>query len=482
MLFVGFLSGQSSVDAYPGGLLHGKPMIGQQDNRLYNQMTDGDDSTYGLMNIFTGFNQGYSYNFAQPVDIEAYQMKSDLPKGADTELLFTTVDDQGKKWHKYVRGTEQKGNKVTLSAPIKNVTSISISRGYGDIIKLYEFDVFGKINDTTPPAIVKGLNVKTGLTDAVLRWNPNTTDLDIKGYYVYLNGKFVDIVYHPKTEYEFKKLSPNTTYKFEVSAVDLSDNESAKVAVQATTYPPLGKPVLKVGTVSPDSLELFWANTGVTYVLYKDGNHLLDLTGTKHVVKGLQPDTSYTFRLRVTDALNQTALSDVITVKTSKLPPPADLQLSSQSVKHNEARLIWNDIGLSSYTLYRNGSKYQDVKGNFFQEYSLNPDTAYEYQVVTKDALGREIKSNVVKFRTLVAPKPKPPPPPPPPPPKCADSNNADLNSATDYLCQGANDAKDESLLIIAVAVMLLIIVFGTLWLLKVYKKKMTSSVSSSSR
>jgi hypothetical protein len=72
-------------------------MIGQQDNRLYNQMTDGDDSTYGLMNIFTGFNQGYSYNFAQPVDIEAYQMKSDLPKGADnTELLFTTVDDQGK--------------------------------------------------------------------------------------------------------------------------------------------------------------------------------------------------------------------------------------------------------------------------------------------------------------------------------------------------------------------------------------------------
>ncbi|MCY7488067.1 fibronectin type III domain-containing protein [Paenibacillus alvei] len=474
------MSGQSFVDAYPGGLLNGKPLTSDKGNKVFT-MTDGDLNTSGTLSIYSGGAQSYSYDFVQPVDIDAYQIKAYSAKLQYTEIEFIYLDDKGFRQRFNIPWAKMQGDKQVLSAPLKNVMSVSIKIGFSEIINVYEFDVFGKVNDTTPPAVPVGLVAKAGLRDAELNWTPNT-DLDIKSYYVYVDGKRVAIVNHPDTKYIVKGLTPGTRYTFELSAVDLSDNESKKVMTQAMTIPLLAKPELKIGKVTFDSIELYWAKTGINYVLYKDGQKLLDLQGDRHVISGLKADTEYIFKLHVTDALGQQATSDDLKVKTKSIPKPATLILSSQSVKHNEARLIWNDIGSSSYTLYRNGSKYQDVKGNFFQEYSLNPETAYEYQLVAKDALGREIKSNVVKFRTLVAPKPKPPPPPPPPPPKCADSKNADLNSATDYLCQGANDAKDESLLIIAVAVMLLIIVFGTLWLLKVYKKKMTSSVSSSSR
>lgn len=397
-----------SVHAYPGGLLHGKPMVGQQDNKLYSQMTDGDSSTYAIMNIFSGFNQGYTYNFVQPVDIEAYQMKTDLPKGVDTELLFTSINDQGKKSHKYIKGNEQKGNKVNLVTPIKNVTSITISRGYGDIIKLYEFDVFGKINDTIPPEQVKNLRAKPGMESVELEWDANT-DADLKGYYVYTNDGNKTYLPAPATKHMVSKLVPGVPYSFKVSAVDLADNEGkfSNVVSIIPLSPPPEVPKGLVATPREKAVELNWKPNADKFL----ANYIVYVNGVKTA------ETKKTTFVHQTDVARRN-LYEVSAIDTSgfeskkafayaspniPVPPPPEVPkglTAKMSADLSEIVLSWQPN--TAPNLY---AVYQSIKGSQFRYIgktdkatykvtSIEGNTEYRYFVRALDTFGSESKSS----------------------------------------------------------------------------------------
>ena len=98
--------------------------------------------------------------------------------------------------------------------------------------------------DTTPPATPSGLNSPAKTTTSVsLAWTANT-ESDLSGYRVYQNNSLVTTVAKPATTYTVSGLSANTSYNFNLGAIDSSNNESAKsstlsVTTASDTVPPI---------------------------------------------------------------------------------------------------------------------------------------------------------------------------------------------------------------------------------------------------
>ena len=96
-----------------------------------------------------------------------------------------------------------------------------------------------EVTDTTPPAVPTGLDVTTYSSNKLsLNWNANTEE-DLANYNVYRStsagGTYTKVGSPITTSYRDTGLSPNTTYYYKISAVDLFDNESALSAYDSAT-------------------------------------------------------------------------------------------------------------------------------------------------------------------------------------------------------------------------------------------------------
>lgn len=90
------------------------------------------------------------------------------------------------------------------------------------------------VADSRPPATPGGVAVTTSGAGARVSWTPNAED-DLAGYLVQratANGSFTSVTSSPVTDagYVDAALTPGTTYRYRVSAVDRSGNESARTA------------------------------------------------------------------------------------------------------------------------------------------------------------------------------------------------------------------------------------------------------------
>jgi len=91
--------------------------------------------------------------------------------------------------------------------------------------------------DSSAPSVPTNLRVvSTTTTQVNLAWSASSDDFAVVGYYIYRNG--IKVGSTSGTSYSDTGRSPNTTYTYQVSALDSSNNESAKSAqVSATTQP-----------------------------------------------------------------------------------------------------------------------------------------------------------------------------------------------------------------------------------------------------
>ncbi|MEM6722015.1 MAG: immunoglobulin-like domain-containing protein [Bacteroidota bacterium] len=81
-------------------------------------------------------------------------------------------------------------------------------------------------DDVIPPAIPLGLSaVNTSQTSTELLWQPSSDNFDLAGYNIYQDGTLLTNVVN--TLFVVDNLTPNTTYTFGVTAIDLAGNESA---------------------------------------------------------------------------------------------------------------------------------------------------------------------------------------------------------------------------------------------------------------
>lgn len=307
-----------------------------------------------------------------------------------------------------------------------------------------------------------------------LVWNPVIRAVE---YSLYANG----VILYSGTNLDFThdNLPLNSSYQYVVVAKDKYSREiSSNVLIANTREPPAPViPEIEVLKKTFNMIQLRWTSLDAPYTLYKNGEIVSsNLSTNTFVFSGtLTSGTLYTFKVGYTDTYGRYIESPLIDVTTEALPAPLYPVLQANNITTNSVRLQWNQTG-TQYKILKDGLEIGQSNAIFYPVYSLAAETSYQFQVIATDIYGRENASNILTVKTLENPPPKPTAPPATPPPAVSDSNNPDLNKANDHLVQGAKDTKSSFLNMIWIIIAIFILVFGSWWLLKVFKNKMAKS------
>jgi len=95
--------------------------------------------------------------------------------------------------------------------------------------------------------------------------------------------------------------------------------------------------------------------------------------------------------------------------------PSAPMHLHSMGTTESSVSLMWgaatDNVGVTGYRVYRNGTQIAQVTGTIYNSTGLNPGTSYSYTVRAVDAAGNvSTPSNTLTISTQAAPAPAPAP------------------------------------------------------------------------
>ena len=172
------------------------------------------------------------------------------------------------------------------------------------------------------------------------------------------------------------------------------------------TQPPSTPSNLSASNVTASSVDLSWTastdNVGVTeYDVYQDGSLTTSVSGTSATMTGLSASTSYAFYVIAKDAAgNTSSASNTVNVTTDSgsVPdteaPTAPTGLSASNITTSSVDLSWNassdNVGVTGYTVYVDGSIETTVSGTSYQVTGLASSTTYDFYVTASDAAGNE--------------------------------------------------------------------------------------------
>ncbi len=296
-------------------------------------------------------------------------------------------------------------------------------------------------SDTQPPTAPSNVGA-TAISSAQinLSWTASSDNVGVAGYKVErCSGSsctnFVQIATPSGTTYNDTGLAPSTAYSYRVRATDAAGNLSsysnvASANTLADTTPPTAPSSLSATAVSAAQINLSWTastdNVGVTgyFVEQCQGSgctnfvQIASLAGTvlTYSATGLTVSTSYSYRVRATDAAgNLSPYSNVASTTTSgdTTPPTAPSSLSATAVSTAQINLSWtastDNVGVTGYKVERcSGSSCTNFvqiatpSGTSYSDTGLAPSTAYNYRVRATDAAGNlSSYSNVASANTL---------------------------------------------------------------------------------
>ena len=161
-------------------------------------------------------------------------------------------------------------------------------------------------------------------------------------------------------------------------------------------------------------------SSGVTYVaFYADDAHLATdtISPYQHIwdTNALENGT-YVLRVRAYDAAgNYTDKSVSVTVNNPDTTPPTDpTGLTGTASSYNRIDLQWNastdNVGVAGYWVIRNGTTFASMSGTLYADTTVQPETAYTYQIIAFDDSGNNSGgSNTVTITTPSVPDTTPP-------------------------------------------------------------------------
>lgn len=499
MALVIFFVPFGSAFAYTGGLLHGKAVNrGSDASNIQdspNSATDGNETAGAFLGANGSATDTLWYEFSQPVDLNAYQIKASgnvQLKAVKSDGTIINVSDF----------PNVGGVKTTMGTTyVKKVYLQNITSG---IVTVFEFDVFGTV---ATPSASKGDwklggnytsgTVQTGLTDnntstysEISPWGQSTDTL----WADLTNAKVNSITvkhasYSNTSNLKVRLLDSNTQIIFEGS---LSSNATSttfnpvykgsatKILIANTsssewyrvtdislvlsyegekTYDELSNLTL---SATHDAINLNWDNpssnadfTGTK--IYKNGTFLksVDSSTKTFTDSNVSAETNYTYKVTAvySDGHETAGISKSVTTKP---PPPPDRDgdgipddedeypddptntpppVEAGEVKNLEitttyksANLSWvlpksenlqhvniyretltqetsfMDKLINGKTVYAAGEKIFETNGTYFNDYTVEPGTEYEYKVTTTSVDG--VESEGVTGRTKTPGKP----------------------------------------------------------------------------
>jgi len=341
-------------------------------------------------------------------------------------------------------------------------------------------------NESIPSDLVSGFAYPALIKPVIKKMVPDATSLHVEwessyqSFSVYLDGLKVYETTAKKAD--ITGLNAGQSYSVFVRAVDKYGRsiDSDAVVFETKPLPPPVKPDLTY-TATPTTITLNWSKVGVWYQVWNihEGQtyKLHELEGTTYTITGLEPETESEFYVVAIDPYGREVQSDTITARTLPPPPPVNPQLRQVAVSYDSITVTWTAVGVK-YDLYLDDVLVKTTKGIVDRLTGLDPDTTYRIKVVAVDQFGRENPSNELTSKTTPAPT-RPDPSPPTDPPPVSNSKNPDLNKGNDHLIQGMKDTKDQGMNVIMLAILIIIMVFGILWLIKLFKKKMSKATAS---
>lgn len=365
--------------------------------------------------------------------------------------------------------TNEQFRVTNLSADVDH--SYYVNAQYANTMSLNTNTVVGAAYDNPLRAIVPTAKVTE---DSVrLSWQSNNAVL----YNLYVNDELL----YSGTDLNFDHLNLPTyeTFTYRVDSIDKYERVVTGSNVSYRTQPPPNPLPLNVAAtkLTYHSATITFTKRIAPYTMTFNGN-VTTHNENSILLTDLEPLSSYTVQLSYVDEYDR-LVQEEITFTTLDLPRAVPPELTVTNIKVDNARLSWSRVG-ESYELYLNGQKLLEQSTYFYTLSSLTENTTYTAKVIAIDAFGRRTESNTVTFTTLNRPPPKPPPTPPP---KVSDSGNVKLDEANDHLVAGGNDLKKNSMILIWIFIAIFIMVFGAIWLMKLFKKKMTkASVTNAAR
>jgi chitodextrinase len=185
----------------------------------------------------------------------------------------------------------------------------------------------------------------------------------------------------------------------------------------ADTTPPTTPAGLAATAAAYNKVNLSWSsstdNVGVTgYNIVRNGTTIAQTIGTTYSDVTVAPSTSYTYQVIAFDAAgNNSGLSNSAAVTTpaapDTTPPSAPTSLSATAASSTQINLAWaassDNIGVTSYDIYRNNVKISSTATTSFGDTGLSPSTTYSYNVIARDAAGNSSPSSAIISATTQA-------------------------------------------------------------------------------
>lgn len=259
----------------------------------------------------------------------------------------------------------------------------------------------------TPPLAPSNLMANPVTASHVtLTWTDNASNE--KSYEVLRDGALIGVLAAGATSYTDSTVTGNTTYSYEVRAVNPTGSASSGTISVATPYAmPLAPTLLTASSVTADQITLTWqdnAGNETSYEVWRNGVLLTTLatdSGT-FVDSALTQNTTYTYEVRAVNPAGF-ASSGVISVHTSYAPPAAPGNLVAAPVAFNQVTLTWVDNAgnETSYEVWRNGALLTTLGVNAvtYVDNTVTENTAYSYLVKAVNPAGA-VASNEVTLTT----------------------------------------------------------------------------------
>ena len=153
-------------------------------------------------------------------------------------------------------------------------------------------------------------------------------------------------------------------------------------------------------TVSGENrIDLAWApatdNASLAgYKVYRDGGHIGSSEVTAYSDTVVTQGVTYSYQVSAVDYVgNESEKSQDVTVNTGDTSAPTiPANLQATVVSSSEVRLTWtastDDVGVSGYRIYRDGSLIATSTGLIYSDTGLSAATSYVYRVAAFDSAG----------------------------------------------------------------------------------------------